>query len=147
MKTIAILGTGTMGAGIAQIAAQAGNDVLFWNRREASVEKGLGVVQKGLGRLLKKERISQEDHDATLGRIRGTATLEDVKPADLILEAVPEDGALKHELYEKLGGICSEDVIFATNTSSLSITELGRHLRAGRRALRGHALLQSRSRR
>ena len=54
MKTIAVLGTGTMGAGIAQIAAQAGHDVIFWNRREASVEKGLAVVQKGLGRLLKK---------------------------------------------------------------------------------------------
>lgn len=126
MKTIAVLGTGTMGAGIAQIAAQAGYDVILWNRREESViEKGIAAVSKGLGRLLKKERISQEDHDATLGRITGTATLEDVKTAELIIEAVPEDVALKRELYEKLGGICSEEVIFASNTSSLSITELG----------------------
>ena len=126
MKTVAVLGTGTMGAGIAQIAAQAGHDLLFWNRREASVEKGLGVVKKGLGRLLSKERISQADHDSSLARISGTATLEDVKPADLVIEAVPEDAELKRELYEKLGALCSDEVIFATNTSSLSITELGR---------------------
>ncbi len=124
MKTLAVLGTGTMGAGIAQVAAQAGHDVQFWNRREASVEKGLAKIRKGLGRLLKKERISQADHDAALARISGTATLEDVKTADLVIEAVPEDADLKRELYERLGGICSEDVIFATNTSSLSVTEL-----------------------
>ncbi|MBW2282789.1 MAG: NAD(P)-binding domain-containing protein, partial [Deltaproteobacteria bacterium] len=126
MKTIAVLGTGTMGAGVAQIAAQAGHDVIFWNRREASVEKGMGVIQKGLGRLLKKERISQQDHDSALARVSGSATLEDVKAADLVLEAVPEDAELKRELYERLGAICSEEVVFATNTSSLSITELGR---------------------
>ena len=90
MKTLAVLGTGTMGAGIAQVAAQAGHDVQFWNRREASVEKGLAKIQKGLGRLLKKERISQADHDAAhdaaLARISGTATFEDVKTADLVIE-------------------------------------------------------------
>ena len=125
MKTLAVLGTGTMGAGIAQIAAQAGHDVIFWNRREASVEKGLAAVQKGLGRLLKKERISQQDHDTALAHISGSATLEDAKAADLVIEAVPEDAETKRELYERLGGICSEEVVFATNTSSLSITELG----------------------
>jgi len=125
MKTIAVLGTGTMGAGIAQIAAQAGHDVIFWNRREASVEKGLAVVQKGLGRLLKKERISQHDHDTALAHIAGSATLEDAKAADLVVESVPEDADTKRELYERLGGICSDEVVFATNTSSLSITDLG----------------------
>ncbi len=124
MKTLAVLGTGTMGAGIAQIAAQAGHDVIFWNRREASVEKGLAAVQRGLSRLLKKERISQPDHDAALARISGSATLEDAKAADLVIEAVPEDAETKRELYGRLGGICSEEVVFATNTSSLSITEL-----------------------
>ncbi len=126
MKTLAVLGTGTMGAGVAQIAAQAGHDVIFWNRREASVEKGLAVVHKGLSRLLKKERISQQDHDTALAHISGSATLEDVKAADLVIEAVPEDAETKRELYQRLGGICSEEVVFATNTSSLSVTELGR---------------------
>ncbi len=125
METLGILGTGTMGAGIAQIAAQSGYGVLLWNRRQESIDKkALPGIQKSLARLLKKERISQEDHDAALGRIRGTSTLEDLKTADLLIEAVPEDAELKHELYERLAGICSERVIFATNTSSLSVTEL-----------------------
>ncbi len=127
MKTIAVLGTGTMGAGIAQVAAQGGYDVLLWNRKQESVVvKGLAAVQKGLGRLLKKERISQQDHDTALAHISGSATLEDAKAADLVIEAVPEDAETKRELYERLGGICSEEVVFATNTSSLSVTELGR---------------------
>ncbi len=125
METLGILGTGTMGAGIAQIAAQSGYGVLLWNRRQESIDKkALPGIQKSLARLLKKERIGQEDHDAALGRIRGTSTLEDLKTADLLIEAVPEDAELKHELYERLAGICSERVIFATNTSSLSVTEL-----------------------
>ncbi len=125
MKKIAVLGTGTMGAGIAQIAAQSGYDVLLWNRRQDSVEKkGLPAIQKGLGRLLKKERISQEEHDAVLARVQGTSTLGDLKQADIVIEAVPEESELKHQLYQLLNGICSEGVIFASNTSSLSVTEL-----------------------
>ena len=125
METIGVLGTGTMGAGIAQIAAQSGYGVLLWNRRQESIDKkALPGIQKSFARLLKKERISQEDHDAALGRIHGTSTLEDLKTADLLIEAVPEDAELKRELYERLAGICSESVVFATNTSSLSVTEL-----------------------
>ena len=78
MNTIALLGTGTMATGIAQVAAQTGHDVIFWNRREASVEKGLATVRKGLDRLLKKERITQADHAAALARIRGVTALEEV---------------------------------------------------------------------
>jgi 3-hydroxybutyryl-CoA dehydrogenase len=124
MKTLGILGTGTMGAGIAQIAAQSGFSVLFWNRKPASVEKGVGSVKKGLGRLLQKERITQADHDATVARIRGISALEDLKGADILMEAVPEELDVKRELYEKLNGICGADAIFASNTSSLSITAL-----------------------
>src|SRR5262245_15094524 len=124
MKTLGILGTGTMGAGIAQIAAQAGYSVLFWNRKPASVEKGVASVKKGFGRLLQKERISQADHDAAIARIRGVSALEDVKTADILIEAVPEELEVKRELYEKLAGICGPDTIFATNTSSLSVTAL-----------------------
>lgn len=114
-----------MGVGLAQIAAQSGYDVLLWNRKQDSVvQKGLPAIQKGLGRLLKKERISQEDHDATLARVRGSSELEELKQADLVIEAVPEDTDLKRELYQRLNGICEEEVIFASNTSSLSITEL-----------------------
>ena len=125
MKTIAVLGTGTMGAGIAQVAAQGGYDVLLWNRKQESVVvKGLGAIQKGLGRLLKKERISQDDHDASLARIVPSSSLDDVRRADIVIEAVPEQTELKREIYQALNGICPEPVIFASNTSSLSITEL-----------------------
>ncbi len=124
MKTLGVLGTGTMGAGLAQVAAQSGFSVIFWNRKQASVDKGLAAIKKGLGRLLSKEKISQADHDAALARIRGVAALEDLKSADILLEAVPEDLETKRELYEKLHALCDEEVIFATNTSSLSVTAL-----------------------
>jgi 3-hydroxybutyryl-CoA dehydrogenase len=124
MKTLAVLGTGTMGAGLAQVAAQSGFQVIFWNRKQASVDKGVGAVKKNLARLLTKEKISQADHDAALALVRGSATLEDVKAADIVLEAVPEELEIKRELYEKLHGLCDERVIFASNTSSLSITAL-----------------------
>ncbi len=126
MKTIALLGTGTMATGIAQVAAQTGHDVLFWNRREASVEKGLATVRKGLDRLLKKERITQADHAAALARIRGVSALEEAKTADIVIEAVPEDIELKRDLFERLATICADDVVFASNTSSLSVTRLAK---------------------
>ena len=126
MKIIALLGTGTMSAGIAQVAAQTGHEVIFWNRREASVEKGLAAIRKGLGRLLKKERITQADHDATLARIRGVTALEEAKTAEIVIEAVPEDVELKLDLFERLSKICADDMVFASNTSSLSITRLAK---------------------
>jgi 3-hydroxybutyryl-CoA dehydrogenase len=126
MKRIAMLGTGTMSTGIAQIAAQTDHDVIFWNPREESLELGLAALRKDLERLLKKERITQADHDTRLERIRGVTTLHDVKTADIVLESVPEDFELKCELFERLSELCADDVIFASNTSSLSITRLAR---------------------
>jgi 3-hydroxybutyryl-CoA dehydrogenase len=124
VKVIGVLGTGVMGAGIAEIAAQQGLKVLLWNRRESSVEKGQAAVRKSLGRLLQREKISQGDHDEALSRIQGLTQLGDLKSADLVIEAVPEDRALKRELFQSLHSLMPEEVPFATNTSSLSITEL-----------------------
>ncbi|MEE8557802.1 MAG: 3-hydroxyacyl-CoA dehydrogenase NAD-binding domain-containing protein [Myxococcota bacterium] len=126
MKKIGILGTGVMGVGIAQIAAQTDHEVLFWNRKEDSVERGLKRLEKGLERLVKKERISQSERDETWARVRGTSTLEELKVADVVIEAVPEDTQVKLDLFARLHAICSDDVIFASNTSSLSITQLAR---------------------
>lgn len=126
MKTIGILGTGVMGAGIAQLAAQSGYEVVFWNRKQSSVEKGLAAIGKGLNRLLTRERISQEDHDAALARIKGGTVLEETKLADIVIETVPEELELKRELFQSLAEICPANVIFASNTSSLSITQLAR---------------------
>jgi 3-hydroxybutyryl-CoA dehydrogenase len=126
MKTIGILGTGTMGAGIAQVAAHTNHEVLFWNRKQDSVERGLVVVKKGLARLLKREKITQSDHDATLARIRPVTSLQEFKAADIVIESVPEEPEVKTELFSQLHQICADDVIFASNTSSLSITSLAR---------------------
>jgi 3-hydroxybutyryl-CoA dehydrogenase len=126
MKTIGVLGTGTMGAGVAQVAAQAGYDVLFWNRKQESLDSGLAVVRKGLDRLLDRERITREEHDTALGRVRGVVQIGELKAADIQIEGVPEDFELKCRLYQQLDELCSEDVIFASNTSSLSITRLAK---------------------
>jgi 3-hydroxybutyryl-CoA dehydrogenase len=124
MKTIGILGTGTMGAGLAQVAAQSGLSAILWNRKQDSVAKGLAAVKGSLGRLLKKEKITQAECDEALSRIHGVVALEEVKRADIVVESVPEDADLKRELYQRLNGLLAEDVIIATNTSSLSITAL-----------------------
>jgi 3-hydroxybutyryl-CoA dehydrogenase len=124
MTTVAIIGSGQMGAGIAQVAAQAGETVLLWNRKVESVEKGLALVQRGLDRLLKRETITAEQHRAARERVRGVTALEDVKGADWVLESVPEDLELKRQIWERLGRLCADSAIFASNTSSLSITAL-----------------------
>jgi 3-hydroxybutyryl-CoA dehydrogenase len=124
MKTIGVLGTGTMGAGIAQVGAQAEYEILLWNRKQDSVNRGLATVGKALDRLVKREKLTAHDRDEVVGRIQGVVALDELKKADLVIEAVPEDAEIKTDLYQKLNGICADDVIFATNTSSLSVTEL-----------------------
>jgi 3-hydroxybutyryl-CoA dehydrogenase len=127
--TIGVIGTGTMGCGIAQVAAQAGYEVVFQNRRQASVDRGLGQVKKALERLVSKERITRTSADEALERIRGVVPLEDLKGCDRVIECAPEDLDLKRGLLEKLDGILKEDAIIATNTSSLSVTKLASYLR------------------
>jgi len=121
---IAVLGTGVMGPGVAQVAAAAGNQVLLWNRREASVERGYAQIEQGLARLVKKEKLAASEAQGILSRIAKTTVLEEVKSAELVIEAVAEDLEIKSGLYERLAGLCRPDAIFATNTSSLSVTRL-----------------------
>jgi 3-hydroxybutyryl-CoA dehydrogenase len=121
---IAVLGTGVMGPGVAQVAAAAGHQVLLWNRREASVERGHASIEQGLGRLVKKDKLAAAEAQAILGRIARSSVLEEVKESDLVIEAVAEDLEIKRELYERLAGICEPQTILATNTSSLSVTRL-----------------------
>ncbi|NLY72178.1 MAG: 3-hydroxybutyryl-CoA dehydrogenase [Tissierellia bacterium] len=119
-----VIGTGTMGAGIAQILAGAGHEVIMMARRESSIEKGLTTINKGLARLVQKERMSQEDMDSLLSRITGTTELEDLKDVEFVIEAAAENMEAKKELFGKLDEMLDEEVILATNTSSLSITEI-----------------------
>jgi 3-hydroxybutyryl-CoA dehydrogenase len=124
MKRIGIIGTGTMGCGIAQVAAQIRCDVTFQNRKQESVDRGLATIQKSLDRMVSREKITQHQAEGVLERIHGTVALEDLKGCDLVIESAPEDLAIKEELLRKIDGIVGDDCIIATNTSSLSVTRL-----------------------
>ena len=123
-KTIGIIGTGTMGCGIAQVAAQAGHEVVFQNRKQESVDRGLGRIKKSLDRLVTKEKLTEAQRDDTLERIRGVVPLEELKSCDRVIESAPEDFELKRDLLEKIDKIVGDETIIATNTSSLSVTRL-----------------------
>jgi 3-hydroxybutyryl-CoA dehydrogenase len=125
MKVIGVIGTGTMGSGIAQVAAQAGYEVLYQNRRQESVERGLASIRKTLDRLVAKERLTGAQRDEALARIRGVVPLSELKQCDIVIESAPEDLAVKQQILEALDDTLSDDTIIASNTSSLSITKLG----------------------
>jgi 3-hydroxybutyryl-CoA dehydrogenase len=124
IKTIGVIGAGLMGNGIAQVLAQAGYTVVMRDIEDRFVENGLKTIKGNLGRLVQKEKMTQQDCDAILGRIKGTLKLDDLKPCDLIIEVILENKELKKSLYKELSNLCDPKVIFASNTSSMSITEL-----------------------
>ena len=124
MKTIGVLGTGTMGAGIIQVCAQAGYDVVLRARRQTSVDNGIATVEKNLSKLVKKEKITEEEKAAVMGRIKGSTDIEIIKDADLIVEAATENMEAKKALFKELDELCKPEAIIATNTSALSITEI-----------------------
>ena len=124
MKTIGVLGTGTMGAGIIQVCAQKGFNVVLRARRQTSVDKGIATVEKNLDKLIKKEKITEADKAEIMGRIQGSTDIEIIKDADLIIEAATEDMEAKKALFKELDELCKPEAIIATNTSALSITEI-----------------------
>lgn len=124
MKKIGVLGTGTMGAGIIQVLAQNGYDVVLRARRQTSVDKGLATVTKNLDKLVAKEKITADEKAAVLSRIQGSTEIDIVADADLIIEAATEDMEAKKALFAELDALCKPGTIIATNTSSLSITEI-----------------------
>ena len=124
MKKIGVLGTGTMGAGIIQVLAQNGYEVVMRARREASIEKGMATVNKNLEKMVAKEKITAEEKEAIMGRITGSTDINIIADADLVIEAATEDMEAKKALFAELNGICKPETIIATNTSSLSITEI-----------------------
>ena len=124
MKKIGVLGTGTMGAGIIQILAQNGYEVVMRARRETSVERGLATVEKNLDKMIKKEKITEDDKKEIMSRIHGSTDINIIKVADLIIEAATEDMEAKKALFAELDQMVKPEAIIATNTSSLSITEI-----------------------
>lgn len=124
VQTIAVVGAGQMGAGIAQVAAQSGYRVVLNDVEQRFVDRGLETIKKSLGKFLEKGKVTKADHDATLGRISVTARLEDCFKADLVVEAIVEKPELKKDLFRKLDAALPAASIIATNTSSIPITEL-----------------------
>lgn len=125
IKTIGVIGAGTMGHGIAQAAAQSGYDVIINDINDAALERGLQGIKKNLDRSLSKGKISQQEVDDTLARVKTTTNVNDLASVDLIIEAIIERMDLKKSLYKQLDSVCQPSTIFASNTSGLSITEIG----------------------
>ncbi|MHA1909931.1 MAG: 3-hydroxyacyl-CoA dehydrogenase family protein [Candidatus Thorarchaeota archaeon] len=125
IKTIAVLGAGIMGNGIAHVCAQAGYKVKMRDIDQKFIDKGMATIKKNLERGLKKERITQEEFDAILGRVEGVLDLKEaVKDADLVIEAIPEIVKLKLETWREVDEAAPEHAILASNTSSISITQM-----------------------
>lgn len=124
MKETAVIGAGTMGNGIAQVIADAGYRVILLDLDEEELKKGLETIGQNLDRAIKKEKINKRDKNLILDRITTTTNYEDIKNVDIVIEAVPEKMKIKKEVFKKLDKTLAEEVIIASNTSALSLTEL-----------------------
>ncbi len=124
-EILGVVGAGTMGNGIAQVAARAGYEVLIHDVRDEFLERGINAINKSLQRDVDKERLSGAEKQSILERIRTTTDLSDLCAASFVVEAVNEDVAIKTELFKSLDQITSLGTILASNTSSISITKLG----------------------
>ena len=124
MSSFAVIGSGTMGNGIAHVFAQHGHDVALIDLQQAALDKALATIRANLDRQVKKGTISAEAVEQTLGRIRPTTDLQAAKDAILVVEAASENPAVKFDLFARLDGIVRPDAILASNTSSISITEI-----------------------
>jgi len=124
IRAIAVLGAGTMGHGIAQVAAAAGYAVVMRDLNTDALARGVQAIERNLTKAIQLAKITEADRDETLQHIRGATRLEEIRDADLVIEAAPEDLQLKHDLLREAEALIREDCIFATNTSSLSIGEI-----------------------
>ena len=124
IQKVTVIGAGTMGSGIAQIAASAGLSVRMIDASAEALAKGSQRVQDSLGRLVKKGTISAADGETIFNRVNTGSELAEASDADIVIEAIFEDENVKRSTWQKLDGICRDSVIFASNTSSISITRL-----------------------
>ena len=124
VKNIGVIGAGQMCHGIALVAAQAGFNVLLNDVKDEYVKKGLARIEKFLDKSIEKEKIKPDEKKQVMSRLKGTAKLEDLKDRDLIIEAIFENIQVKKELFKKLDKICKKETYFASNTSTIPITDL-----------------------
>jgi 3-hydroxybutyryl-CoA dehydrogenase len=124
IRTLGVVGCGQMGAGIAQVAAQAGCDVLVCEVGDELLQKGLGRIASLLAKDVERGKLDAAERDATLARLKGTTELADLRGCELVVEAIVERIEAKRELFAQLDTICPPETIFASNTSSLTIVEM-----------------------
>ncbi len=124
IKTIGVVGAGTMGNGIAQVAAIAGYNVIMSDIEDRFVQGGIKNVDKFLGKSVEKGKMTADEKNAIMGRIKGTVKLEDMKDADFVVEVILEKMDLKKQVFKQLDEITRKDVVLSTNTSSMSVTEI-----------------------
>ncbi|MEK7842163.1 MAG: 3-hydroxybutyryl-CoA dehydrogenase [Deltaproteobacteria bacterium] len=124
IKTIGIIGAGTMGSGIGQVMALSGFEVIMMDMKGEFIRRGLENIKNGLGKMLEKAKITAEEKEKTIARIRSTTRLEDMAKVDFVIEAASEMAELKLEIFRRLDVICCKDTILATNTSSIPITRI-----------------------
>lgn len=128
IKKVGVLGCGLMGSGIAQVAAMAGYDVVVLEADQKFIDKGFAGIDKSLGKLaekpIEKGGVTAEQKDAARGRLKGTLNKQDLADCDLVIEAIIENVDIKKKMYSELDALVKKECIFATNTSSISVTEL-----------------------
>ncbi|WP_027856915.1 3-hydroxyacyl-CoA dehydrogenase PaaH [Marinobacterium jannaschii] len=135
---VAVIGAGTMGAGIAQVAANAGHPVMLFDQNPAAVDKGIEGITAGLARQVERGKLSEQQKETLLQRIKPVTHLGDLADCKLVIEAIIEDLTIKRSLLTKLESLCSDDCILASNTSSISITALAAEMRLPGRLLGMH---------
>lgn len=126
IKTVGVIGAGTMGNGIAQVFAASGFTVVMQDIADASLEHGVATISKSLDRLIKKEKITDADKQATLARISTTTDVSQLADLDLVVEAASENLDIKAKIFQQLDQVCKPETILASNTSSISLTRIAR---------------------
>lgn len=124
IRKVGVLGCGLMGSGIAQVAAMAGFETIVREVSDELIQKGFGGIEKSLAKFAEKGTITSEQQQEIRGRLRGTTTFDDLADCDIIIEAIIENIEEKQKTYRQLDAICKPETIFASNTSSISITEM-----------------------
>ena len=124
MKKVCVIGAGTLGSGIAQVFAVKGYEVVLRDIKDEFIERGLNGIAKTFDKLVSKGKMTEEDKVAALTRITGSTNINDVADCDLVVEAAVENMNIKKQIFAELDEVCKEETILATNTSSLSITEV-----------------------
>ena len=127
LKRIGVVGAGQMGNGIAQVSAAAGADVILVDVAQSALDRAMATIDKNLGRMVKKERISADEAAVTLSRIRCSTQMSDFSDRELVIEAATEKPALKYSIFEKLSTVTPDNTLLASNTSSISITAIASH--------------------